>query len=154
MRTDQQEARPHVGTDGNGAGAFAFQALGFSYTDVARRLSTPWAKVAVAQRLDAQQWTGPGEDEVSIKGVLFPEEFGGGASLDGLRAAALVGVPLMLVSLGGRVFGYHTIQGIDEDRGFHDAFGAPRRNAYVIKLLRYTGSPSPSAFNSFVSLFA
>ncbi len=142
-----------AGPTGMALGGFAFEALGFGYQDVGRNLSTPWAKQAVAQQLDGLQWVGPSEDEIEIKGVLFPEEFGWMASLEGLRQAALKGVALMMVSLGGVIFGYHTIQAISEDRSYHDAFGRPRRDAYRIKLLRYTGTPAASPLNSFVSLF-
>ncbi|WP_107992062.1 phage tail protein [Breoghania corrubedonensis] len=143
-----------AGPTGMALGGFAFEALGFSYEDVGRTLSTPWAKQAVAQRFDALQWTGPGEDEIEIKGAIFPQEFGGTASLEGLRQAAQTGVALMMVSLGGTIFGYHTIQSISEDRSYHDAFGQPRKNAYRIKLLRYTETPAASPLNSFVTLFA
>jgi hypothetical protein len=121
-------------------GAFAFEAIGFGYDGVQHKVQTPWADVAVAQTLNQQQWTGPTSDEVTIKGVLFPVEHGGQGSLDGLIAAAKAGVPLMLVSgddMQGTIHGTYTIQSIDEDRSYHTAFGAPRRNAYSIQLKRY-----------------
>ncbi len=40
-------------------GAFAFDALGFGYKGVGRRVQTPWADIAVAQGLNQQQWAGP-----------------------------------------------------------------------------------------------
>ncbi|MEV4609783.1 phage tail protein [Neorhizobium sp. LMR1-1-1.1] len=121
-------------------GPFAFEAIGFGYDGVSRRVQTPWAEIAVAQTLNQQQWTGPTSDEVVIKGVLFPVEFGGQASLDGLIGSALGGVPLMLVSgndVQGVIHGTYTVQSVDEDRSYHDARGAPRRNAYSISLKRY-----------------
>jgi len=138
-------------------GPFAFEALGFGYQNIGRRLSTPWAGIEVAQTLDRQQWTGPTSDEVTIRGVLFPEEFGGQASLDGLIAAANAGEPLMFVSgdaSEGIISGYFTIHGIDEDRSYIDARGRAHRNAYQIKLMRYEGpAPGPSPLNSFLNLF-
>jgi phage protein U len=121
-------------------GPFAFEAIGFGYDAVARRVQTPWAEVAVAQTLNQQQWTGPTSDEIVIRGVLFPVEFGGQSSLDGLIGSALAGSPLMLVSgndIQGVIHGTYTVQSVEEDRGFHDAKGAPRRNAYSISLKRY-----------------
>ena len=123
-------------------GPFAFEAIGFHYDGLARSVNTSWSDIEVAQRLNAQQWLGPTSDEVTIKGVLFPFEFGGQGSLDGVIAAAEAGEPMMFVAgdaADGRIYGYHTIQGVDEDRGFIDRAGVARRNAYQIKLKRYDG---------------
>lgn len=117
-------------------GPFMFHSHGFGYTDVSRKLDTTWAEIETAGRLNALQWTGPRSEVVTINGVLFPEEWGGSVTLEGVRLAAKNGIPLMLVSLGGMVFGGHAIQKVDEDRGFHNRFGAPGRNAYSIEVRR------------------
>jgi phage protein U len=121
-------------------GAFAFESLGFGYQDVGRKVDTPWADIPVAATLNQQQWTGPTSDEVTIKGVLFPVEFGGQSSLNGLIAAQNAGTPLMFVSGDageGIIRGMFTIQSISEDRSFHDQRGRPLKNAYQITLKRY-----------------
>jgi phage protein U len=56
--------------------------------------------------------------------------------LEGVRLAAKSGVPLMLVSLGGKIFGSHAVQKVDEDRAFHDRYGTPGRNAFTIEVKR------------------
>lgn len=117
-------------------GPFMFRAHGFGYTGVGRKLDTSWAEIETAGRLNALQWTGPRSEVATITGVLFPREFGGAGTLEGVRLAAKSGVPLMLVSLGGRVFGSHAVQKLDEDRAFHDRYGAPGRNAYTIEVKR------------------
>ena len=104
-------------------------------------LATPesgasWTEIETAGRLNALQWTGPRTEVVTINGVLFPQEFGGAGTLEGVRLAAKSGVPLMLVSLGGKVFGSHAIQKVDEDRAFHDRYGTPGRNAFTIEVKR------------------
>ena len=98
-------------------GGFPFESLGFGYETVGRRLNTQWADVPVAQGLDQQQWTGPTSEEVTIRGVLFPVEYGGQASLEGIIAAANAGTPLMLVSgsnVQGIIHGLFTVQSIIE----------------------------------------
>ncbi len=119
-------------------GPLAFRALGFSFQDVSRELDTSWAEIEVVDRLNALQWTGPKSDDVTISGVLFPEEFGGLETLEGLRRAALAGRPLMLVTVAGDVRGSHVIQSISEDRSLHTRTALPRRNAYRLSLTRYT----------------
>lgn len=125
------------GPIGMALGPFMFRSHGFGYVGVGRKLDTAWAELEVADRLNELQWTGPKSEALTISGVLFPHEFGGLATLEGLRLAAKNGVPLMLVSLGGAIFGKQAIQSIDEDRSFHDRFGAPGKNAYTIEVKRY-----------------
>ncbi len=120
-------------------GGYAFEALGFGYQGVKRKVSTPWVEISVGQTLNPQQWTGPTSDEVTIQGVLFPEEFGGQSQLDGIIAASMAGTEMMLVSgdaVEGVIRGMFTVQSVEEDQSYHDARGAPRRNAYVISLKR------------------
>jgi phage protein U len=125
-------------------GPYAFEALGFSYTDVSRSLETPWQGIAVAGGFDTLQWTGPKTDSVTIKGVLFPVELGGAAGLEGIRKAAIAGKPLMLVSLGGKIYGNHVVEKVSEDRGYHDRYGTPRQNSYSIDLKFDPGAPAGS----------
>lgn len=117
-------------------GPFKFEAHGFGYAGVTRSLDTTWAALETTGRLDALQWTGARSETVTINGVLFPREFGGANTLEGVRLAARTGIPLMLVSRGGKVFGLHAIQKVDEDRSYHAGDGAPGRNAYSIELKR------------------
>lgn len=128
-------------------GPFGFEAIGFHFDALSRSVNTNWAEIEVAQRLNAQQWTGPSSDEITIRGVLFPVEHGGQDSLDGVIAAAQAGEPQMFVSgdaAEGRIYGYHTIQGVEEDRGFLLGDGRARKNAYQIKLKRYDGEVAGS----------
>lgn len=138
-------------------GAFGFEALGFGYADLGRNLSTPWTWIEVAAVMDRPQWTGPTSSEVTIKGVLFPRHFGGQGSLNGIKAAAEAGEPLMLVTgdaSEGVISGLFVIEGVDEDTSLHDGMGAPRRNAYSIKLRRAgEGMAGGSILNALVNLF-
>lgn len=121
-------------------GSFAFRGLGFAFVGQGRDLATPWAELDVVARFDALQWTGPKSDSFSIRGVIFDEAFGGQASLDGIRAAAIAGVPLMLVTRAGRVHGLHVVFGVREDRDRINATGQARINSYEIALRKYSGA--------------
>lgn len=137
-------------------GSFAFEALGFGFNGLQRRVQTPWADIAVAQTLNQQQWTGPTSEEVTINGVLFTAEFGGQESLDGIIAAANAGTPLMLVSgseSAGVIHGTFTIQGVTEDRSFITRHGTPQKNTYAITLKRYSGAASGIGTSMFKPIF-
>ena len=125
-------------------GPFAFEALGFSYTERQRVLETGWADIDVAGGPTRMQWMGGKGSREVIKGVLF-SEFGGGGSLAGISLAASSGISLPLVSLGGaptNIFGMHAIEKVAEDHAYIDASGRWRKNAYSIELRAVPGSPS------------
>ena len=138
-------------------GPFAFEALGFGFENINRDLDTKWAEVPVAFSLDQLQWTGPKSDKVEIRGVLFPESHGGQSQLNGIASAAQAGQVLPLISgnaAGGDIHGSFVVEAIGEDRGYIDASGQPRRNAYVITIKRKSGGDGGSGlFGQFLSLF-
>lgn len=117
-------------------GPFGFESLSFGYDAVGRDLATPWAEVATVGGLDHIQWTGGKSDTVTVRGVVFPEAFGGLGNLEGVRSAARAGAVLPLVTLGGNVFGLYVIENVREDQSFHDANGMPRKDVYTIELRR------------------
>ena len=121
-------------------GPFAFESLSFGFYGLSRDLATPWADIKTVGGLDRIQWLGGDSDKVTIVGVVFPEEFGGLDSLEGVRSAARAGSVLPLVTLGGNVFGMYVVEGVNEDQSFHDATGRPRKDVYSIELKRYIGS--------------
>jgi uncharacterized protein len=121
-------------------GPFMFHSLRFGFHGLGRDLSTRWADIQTVGGLNRLQWTGGDDDTVHVEGVIFPEEFGGLATLEGVRAAALAGSPLPLISLGGQVFGMHVIEMVSEDRSFIDRLGRPRKDVFRIGLKRYTGT--------------
>lgn len=119
-------------------GSFGFEAHGFGLTDINRSLKTSWAKIKVPGGLDQLQWTGGDGDTTTITGVLFPLEFGGQASLEGLRAAALAGESLHLIQMMGtgvgNVLSEFVIEGIDDKQTFIGPNGIPMKNTYSLSL--------------------
>lgn len=123
-------------------GPFAFESHGFGFTDRRRSTGTRWAEIPVAGGLNPSQWTGGDGQIETIRGVVFPHEFGGLASLAGITQAAIDGRVLPLVSLSGdasNIFDMWFIEVIDEDHAFVDRYGRPMRDAYSIGLKAYQG---------------
>jgi len=115
-------------------GPFKFKAHGLGFTEMERKLDATWAELETAGRLNALQWTGPTSEVITIKGVAFPAEFGGEGTLNGIKMSARLGVPQILLSGGGRIYGLHAIEGVDEEGGYYDRKGAPARVGYSLKL--------------------
>ena len=84
---------------------------------------------------DGVQFLGPGDDLVTINGVLVPELAGSAASLDDLRAMADVGSAYVLVDAGGNVYGAYVIEAVNETQTNH-GIDAARRVDFTVGLRR------------------
>lgn len=124
-------------------GPYAFAAHGFSLNTIERTLSTPWQAMKVPGGLDRLQWTGGESDTVKIDGVLFPAEFGGTASLAGIRNAAMEGAPLHLIQMAGanlaNILSLFVIEGVQDGQSYILPNGVALRDTYSISLRRYAG---------------
>lgn len=136
-------------------GGFAFESYGFSFTDRQNEISTNWSEVQVAGSMNVSQWTGGQGETLTIRGVLFPHEFGGLGSLSGLKLAAGAGQVLPLVTLdtvSDNVMGMWFIEGIGDDASLF-LQGKPLRDAYRIKLKKYQTTGSAFRPVSVLTLF-
>ncbi|MEG3182114.1 phage tail protein [Sphingomonas sp. LT1P40] len=91
---------------------------------------------------DAQQFTGPGPETMSITGTAMAELSDGEASLDELREMAGTGDAWPLVDGAGRIYGDFKITGIDERMKLFFPDGTARRIDFAIDLLRSGDDPA------------
>ena len=120
-------------------GPVSFRAAGFMYDALSENLDTSWAELEVANTMNPMHATGPKSHEITIRGVLFPKEWGGMDSLRTLTRLAQAQVPLMLVTGSGRILGFQAIQGINQDYSAIDRYGEPLRNRYEIRCRKLVG---------------
>lgn len=117
-------------------GGYAFESYGFSFKTRGSKISTNWAEIEVAGGMNPAQWTGGQSETITIRGVLFPAEFGGLDVLNALMEAARKGEVLPLVGLDNpqdNIRGMWRLESInDESDLFLD--GQPLRDAYRITL--------------------
>lgn len=101
--------------------------------------STAWRWQAQnrAGQLPAQQYLGPGEETITLEGIIYPHFKGGLGQLDAMREQAGLGRPLLLTDGQGRVFQLWVIKGIAETRKVLFADGTPRRMEFSLQLTRY-----------------
>lgn len=84
----------------------------------------------------ARQYVGPGEETISLSGVLVPEFAGTTLSLDLLRDMAAAGESYPLVGGDGRVYGAFVIESINETRTIFTSAGSARRIEFQLQLAR------------------
>ncbi len=117
-------------------GLFVFENLTVPFTDISRRTAWRHAKSARVGARDASQYVGPGDDGITLSGVLLPGYAGDFASMRNLRAMADEGEAWPVVTGAGEVLGSFVIASIDERGDTLMVDGVPRRVDFSIELDR------------------
>lgn len=134
-------------------GAVAFSTIGPHYDKLASSAKATWARQKRFARADALQFTGMGEEAVTVSGTIYTDYFQGFSSLSTLRAQ--MPRPQMLVSGAGDVFGLWCIVGVSNEQTYQDQRGRPRKVTFDVKLERYgedgVGGLGLAAFSSALS---
>lgn len=117
-------------------GQFVFSLSTLAYQDFQRQ--TQWrhpSNSRVGAR-PARQYAGPGDDNITLQGLLAPELTGSVDSLDKLREMADTGAAWPLVEGTGRVYGLYAIEQLSEGKTLFFQDGASRRIEFTINLTR------------------
>jgi phage protein U len=85
----------------------------------------------------AAQFLGPGSQEITLDGVLFPGFSGRQSTMETLRELAAKGEPQMLTDGLGKVYGKWAIRSVQEGLGTFAPGGGARQISFNISLLRY-----------------
>jgi len=118
-------------------GAFNFSINTAAYQAFSRSTGYRWQAQERYGQLPAQQYTGPGEDAISLSGDIYPDYAGGLHQIDAMRTEAIKGEPLLLVDGHGYVWGKWVIQSIEESKEVFLSNGAARKMSFVLKIARY-----------------
>ena len=117
-------------------GMFVFSIDTLAFDDLSRRASWRHATSPRIGARDATQFTGPGEETISLPGSVFDEIADGRVSIDQLRAMANSGDAWSLVDGRGYVYGAFVIITIDDRAKAFFPDGTPRQIDFSIDLLR------------------
>ncbi|MNH79266.1 Phage P2 GpU [compost metagenome] len=126
-------------------GLFAFSNDDLSYAQLQRR--TSW-RHPTNDRVGARaagQYAGPGDDIVTMSGLLAPGVIGRAGALDDLRELADQGEAWPLVDGAGYVYGVFVITDLDETQRAIFADGVPRVSDFTLSLKRMDDSVAEDA---------
>lgn len=118
-----------------GLGQFVFSLPTLAYQTLDRQTAWRHPTTSRVGARAASQYLGPGDDIISLRGLILPE-FGQRTSLDELRRMADTGAAWPLVDGTGRVFGQWVITELAEAGSVFDRTGQPLRVEFTISLLR------------------
>lgn len=117
-------------------GMFLFETDSAPYTGLTR--ATDW-RHATAERFGvrpAAQFTGPGDDKITLSGTLYGGQIGKYTALDTLREMADAGEAYMLLDGAGRVMGHWFIRSLSNEDSLFFIDGAPRKKTFTLNLER------------------
>lgn len=118
-------------------GAFRFGVNRANYQEFTRSASWRWEAQDRVGRRPALQFLGPGSDEITLQGTIYPHFKGGLRQVEMMRLVANQGVPLILVDGLGWVWERWVITSVEETKTLFLADGAPRKIEFTMGLLAY-----------------
>ncbi len=126
-------------------GSFDFGLSTAAYQEFQRSTAYTWADLKRFGKDDALQYTGNGEDSITLPGIVYPEFRGGTGQLDDLRALAELAEPQLLIDGRGTILGEWVIQSVDERGSIFAAAGVARKQEFTLKLRRFQDDGSADA---------
>ncbi|WP_313044885.1 phage tail protein [Brevundimonas sp.] len=117
-------------------GMFVFDLPTLTYNQLQRR--STW-RHATSDRVGARpagQFVGPGDDGITLTGMLAPIAFGDPGSLDELRRMADTGEAWPMLDGAGRNYGAFVITALDESQKSILDNGVPRISDFSVTLQR------------------
>jgi len=123
-------------------GLFVFSLQTAPLNQLKRNASWKHASNSRIGKRDAKQYLGPGDEKVTLQGVIAPEITGGPANLEELRGMADQGKAWTLIDASGEVWGQFIINDINEDRTHFLPTGEARKIEFSLSLERTDNPPS------------
>ena len=108
-----------------------------AFQELNRNTEWRWPSQDVFGSRPVLQFTGFGQDAITLPGVIFPEYWGGTTQLEELRALGNTGQPQMLIDGRGNVMGRWVITSVAERGSVFAQGGMARRQEFTVSLLRY-----------------
>lgn len=117
-----------------GAEGFQFSLNTAAYGTLKRKTEWRWPKVERLEKGPARQSIGPGDDTMTLEGVIYPHFRGGVRQIEKMRALAGKGEPLALVDGMGYAYGLWCIEAVEETASAFLSNGAPRKMEFTLSL--------------------
>jgi hypothetical protein len=118
-------------------GDYQFSIHTAAYDSLQHSTEYNWQSQQRLGRSPAQQFTGFGEETISLSGLMLPDFSGGLSQLDAMRESAALGEPLILISGNGFVMGKWCITKISNTNSNFWGNGMPRKIEFSMDLKAY-----------------
>lgn len=116
--------------------SFLFEIGTLPYQQLRQSWSWRYAKAERFGARAAAQYTGPGDETLSLAGALYPGVAGSYSSFDRIRELADAGEAYALVSGQGEVLGQFVITRLERSAEMFLVDGFPRKSDFTLELER------------------
>ncbi|PRH10721.1 phage tail protein [Burkholderia multivorans] len=117
--------------------SFVFSLQSAPYKELQRQRNWKHRTSSRVGARDASQYTGIGDDTITLNGMVAPDNgIGTAASLDDLAKMADEGDAYVLVDGAGRVYGAYVIESLNETASYHTPEGIARKIEFNLTLKR------------------
>lgn len=120
-------------------GSYRFSLDTAAHERLRRTTQYRWASQERLGQAPALQYVGPGSEEITLEGRIYPHHRGGLGQVDALRREATLGRALLLVDGTGQVWGRFVVAQVEETQTVFWSDGRPRRVDFDVRLQRYGG---------------
>ncbi len=129
-----------------GWGPFRFTVPAYSVEELNRRMSARVYSQPVVGRRPTTHLLGPGEETITLASTFHPHHLNraGMALLLAVRAAVTANEPLILVHVGGLVFGRWVGTDISDGQSLFAVGGTPNTVTVSLSLTKYVSPDGPS----------
>lgn len=128
-------------------GEFRFSIDTAAYKKLTRSHAYNWPSQARFGRPPAAQFTGPGEETLTMSGLIYPHFKGGLGQIRAMNIVAAKGEPLELIDGNGRFWGVYVITKVTEGQEHIDGTGTPYKQSFNLDLKAYGEDVAPQAIN-------
>ncbi|WP_321392861.1 phage tail protein [Emcibacter sp.] len=118
-------------------GEFRFSVNTAAFQELRRVSQYNWQSQNVVGSNPVLQFTGAGEQTITLPGVIYPEYKGGLGQLDTMRALAGKGEPLIMMDGLGRNMGKWVIVTVEETQTRFIESGIPLKQQFTLSLKYY-----------------
>lgn len=125
-------------------GRFPFGIATAAFQELNRTTNWRWPAQELFGQMPTRQYVGPGDETITLPGVIYPEFRGGTGQIQKMRDIADQGVPQVLVDGRGNILGKWVATSINEQQSVFSGFGIPLKQEFTITLERV---PDPASGN-------
>jgi len=118
-------------------GGFIFSTYTAAFDSFQRTTAQRWAAKNRVRKRAMHQHLGPANDDFKFPGTLYPETDAQAPSIEILRGMADAGVPYILISGDGWVFGEYIILDVADTRSFFLKDGSALKIEFNLTVRRY-----------------
>jgi phage protein U len=125
-------------------GGFQFGIDSAAYQEFRRTTEYRWPSQERFGQAPVRQYVGPGNDIVTLPGVIYPHWKGGRFQLVQLRSLAAVGIPRFMIDGTGAILGRWVIERIEDGQTIFGPSGVALRQEFSLGLAWFD-DPNPGA---------